>query len=182
MVENSNEIKPSAGYYAAKILNYGLTKTKAGSPEPTIVFEVLEDGNPHRVFWRSSLKDGPAREITLKALAICGFKNLRGFAYLADGIQSGLLDMEKEVQITVEHETNTENGKRYAKVRWINESGGNKFKSAICVSEAAQLMSGMGLEADFMRIAQQYGFKTVNEPIAVIQKQAEAKEDMAIPF
>lgn len=184
MVDQTNEVKPAPGYYEARIANYGVKKTKAGDPAPTIVFEVSVDGVKQRVFWQGSLKDGQARDITLKALAVCGFKNVRSFANLADGISSGLLDMDKDVQITVEHETSQDgSGKRFARVRWVNEAGGGKFKDAIDLQEATVLMQGMNLEADFMRIAQEGGYKVSNELISNSGPKA-AKEvpDLDIPF
>lgn len=164
-------VQPAPGYYDAKILNYGIKKTKAGDPAPTIAFEVEVRGGKHKVFWQGSLKDGPARDISLKALMVCGFTNPNAFPYLANGIESGLLDLTKEVQVTVEHETVEEVDdktgqtitKKYPRVRWINESGGGKFKNAIDVSEAAILMSTMGLEADFFRIANESGVKMTNK-------------------
>lgn len=177
--------KPAPGYYEAKIINYGIKKTKKGDPAPVIIFNAeTEEGKQH-VFWSGSLNDGKARDITLKTLAICGFRNVSAFPYLAEGPSSGLLNMEKEVQITVEHESVEEVDKKtgekiirkYAKVRWINESGGGRFKEAIDVQHAKVLMMNMGLEADFLRIASENGYETKSE---LVKPSAIHSED--IPF
>jgi len=184
----SEEVKPAPGYYQAKIVNYGIKKTKAGDPAPTIAFEVVvnkETNEKCRVFWQGTLKDGGGRDITMKALAVCGFKNFRVFYLLADGLDSGLLDTEAEVQITVEHEAAMDgSGKKYSRVRWINQSGGNKFKDAIGADEAKTLMRGMGLEADFMRIAQENGFAVSHEPVKAKNQDKVFNEisDLDIPF
>lgn len=188
-MSQDQEVLPAPGYYQAKILNYGITKTKAGDPSPAIIFEVtLVDGSKHRVPWKGSLKDGPARNISLKALAVCGFSNVGAFSYLANGLESGLLDTNKEVQITVEHETGlqdpekpNEEPKRYARVRWVNESGGGKFKHSLDVQETAVLLKGMGLEADFMKIAKENGYKVSSDPIKRMTNN-EPAEDIQIPF
>lgn len=184
MVDQTNEVKPAPGYYEARIANYGIKKTKAGDPAPTIVFEVTVDGAKQRVFWQGSFKDGQARDITMKALAVCGFVNVRSFANLAEGINSGLLDMNKDLQITVEHETAQDgSGKRFARVRWINEAGGGKFKDAMDLQEATVLMQGMNLEADFMRIAQEGGYKVSNELVRNTNKlPSDTTSNMDIPF
>lgn len=161
---SQNEVRPAPGYYEARIANYGIKKTKAGDPSPTIAFEVKVDGAAHVVFWQGSLKEGPGRDITLKALAACGFRAIKCFASLANGPASGLLDMAKNVQVTIEHEEAQDgSGKRYPRVKWVNEAGGQKFKDALNVSETVMLIQGMGIEVDFMRIAQENGYKISND-------------------
>jgi Zn-dependent M28 family amino/carboxypeptidase len=186
MSTEKSEVKPAPGYYMAKIGNYGIKKTKAGDPAPTIVFEVNVDGANHRVFWQGTLKDGPGRDITMKALAVCGFTNVRAFPYLADGLSSGLLDVKKEVQITVEHEKAIDDPEKvYPRVKWINDAGGGKFKDAISTQDAITLMQGMGLEGDFMRIAQENGFKVSHDPVKAKKKEADPfteLSNMDIPF
>lgn len=184
MSTQTNDVKPAPGYYNAKIMNYGIKKTKAGDPAPTILFEVQSDGQANRVFWQGSLKDGQAREICLKALAVCGFRHIRCFSNFADGPASGLLDMDREVQVTVEHENAQDgSGKRYARVRWINEASGGKFKDALTSHESFVLMQGMGLEADFMRIAQENGYTVNTEPLKQnLKEDVHQASDVDIPF
>lgn len=161
---SDQEVKPLPGYYSAKIVNYGVRPTKAGEPNIVIMFEVTADGAPQRVGWRGSLKEGLGRDITLKALSVCGFVNYKQFHLLADGPKSNLLDMKKSVQVVVEHEKATDGtDKKFAKVRWINEEGGGKFKDAMDSANAKVLMEGMGLEADFLRIANENGLKVSSE-------------------
>lgn len=181
-----NDVKPLPGYYMARISNYGIKKTRAGDPAPTIVFEVSVDGASHRVFWQGTLKDGPGRDITMKALSVCGFTNVRAFPYLADGVASGLLDTKKEVQITIEHEKAIDDPEKvYPRVKWINDAGGGKFKDAISTQDAIVLMQGMGLEGDFLRIAQENGFKVSNEPVRPKKREDNPFDEISnadIPF
>lgn len=157
------------GMYNAKILNYGVKQTKSGDAAPTIKFAV--GSNP--VFWQGSWKEGKPREISLEALITCGFKkeSVRDLYKFADGLDSGLLDISKEVNVTVEHETF--DGKTYPRVSWINQAGAaGKFKNAIDSGTTKMLIKGMGIEADMMAM-----YQSIAEPVKAV---AAASED--IPF
>lgn len=152
-------LKP--GYYKGKISNYGIIKTKVGDPSPVIIFEIALDDQVHSVNWFGSFKDGMAREISLKALACCGFVQLNAFPRLALGVDSGLLDTDKLLDLTVEVKTDDE-GKSFPQVRWINDSA-RRFRNSLGVEEAAALMATMGLESDFAMIAKQNGYQVTTE-------------------
>ena len=159
--EEQKPIMPPIGEYSgAKLVNYGMTKTKAGEPAPTMAFRVkLEDGKTYVTFWRGSFKGG-AREFTIKALLICGLTDVRRLAKLADGPDSKLLDMDADYRVVVDHELAQDgSGKKYPRVQWVNADSGAKFKNAIDAGEAAMLIQGMGLEADFFEIAAKTGYK-----------------------
>ena len=166
MVDEKKTPSPAPGNHLGKIVNYGVKKTKSGDPAPTIAFEVVgPDAAKHRVFWQGSFNGG-GRDIAVKALMICGFKDIRSLARLADGPTSRLLDMSKDIDLSIIHEDSQDGAKRYAKVNWINEVGGGKFKDAVESKEAASLFAGLGLEADFFRIAQENGYKLGGAPVA----------------
>lgn len=179
---DEKQVNPPPGTYTARIVNYGVKKTKSGDPAPTIAFEVeLADKSKHRVFWQGSFNGG-GREITAKALLVCGLKDVRAFTAgaMARGVDTKLLDTTKDVNIVVIHETSQDGANRYAKVQWINEAGGGRFKNAIEQAEAGMLFQGMGLEADFFRIAQENGYKLGGAP--VVQAVPPPLADADIPF
>lgn len=111
-----------AGRYEAVIDVYGLSETKAKTPQFTVVFKITEEG-PHKgklISWFGSLKVGQPMDITIRNLTTMGMKG--------DDLDSkDLLDKSTPVQLVVEHDT--WEGKTSAKVRFINKIGGGTFKA-----------------------------------------------------
>lgn len=155
--ENTNVVSP--GVYDGRVANYGMRATKkGGAPEPVIAFKVNVDGKERVVYWRGSLKEGKAREITIEALLTCGLST-KNLAALADGPQSGALDCEKELSLTVINEANEENGNLYAKVQYVNSAAGT-LRNTISKQEAVQKLSIFkSLQADILNIAKKRGYK-----------------------
>lgn len=142
-------IKP--GKYVAKIVDYAFRVTKNGDPEPTVRFRWKDEFNTDLEWnWRGSLKEGKAREITLKALKTCGFKG-DDLSLIADGVATGALDTTKELQITVSLKPGTD-GKDYPTIDWINEVGGSGFQETINRGQVAALLKGMNLKAELASI------------------------------
>lgn len=164
------------GDYKAKISGYGIRETQKGLPEPVIRFTLEDEGKPTSLNWRGSLNEGKAREITIKALLVCGLKT-SDLSALADGPSSGALDMNKEVMIRVSPEVGMD-GKTYMTVKWVNELGGAAFKAAITRDDAVKKMAGMNIDADVMLIAQDNGYEVGG---SVAAKPAEAPLE-EIPF
>lgn len=167
--------KPAPGFYTGKIAAYGIKKTGGGLAAPTIKFVV--DGQA--VFWQGSFKTDKSREIALKALMVCGLTDPHALPRLAEGESSGLLDMTKDVNVTIIHEAAEQGenaGKLYARVAWVNEAGGGKFKDALDTQSATALMAPLALEADFIRIAQENGYTVAP------QGSGKAGEEDTIPF
>jgi hypothetical protein len=104
------------GTYRATIISHAISETKAGDPQAAVTFSFDADGRSSTMTWFGSFKEGKAREITVKALLVCGLKGNN---------PAGDLEIGKEVSIVVEHETG-EDGKVRAKVRWVNPLGGIK--------------------------------------------------------
>ena len=109
------------GQFTAKISNYGLQETKNGNVMAVVQFEFEDsESKRHKLSWRGSFNGG-ALEWTLKTLLICGLTG-NDPTVIADGPSSGVLNMEKEFNITIKHEIGTD-GKAYWKVAWVNEVG-----------------------------------------------------------
>lgn len=147
-----------AGEYSATIGNYGIKATKAGDPAPTIAFKAIDSkGAFHTVYWQGSFKEGTAREIALKALIVCGLKDAAMIQHLGKGPQGRALDMNKKVTVTVIHEERVDGKGMVPRVQWINEPGGAGFRNMMTAEDAARSMESLGLEADFLQIAQGAG-------------------------
>jgi len=127
----------------AKIKNYGISMTKENLPQVSIDFECA-DGKSRT--WRGSLKSEASRAITFKALDVCGFKG-DDPGLLAAGLETGLLDTQIDVDLTIANETYNE--KTFEKIKWINAVGGHGFKNALSKEDAAKVFNGMNLKAGF---------------------------------
>lgn len=131
-----------AGKFTAKIVDYAIRSTKNGDPEPTIRFR----WDDHEWNWRGSLKEGKAREITLKALFACGFSG-DDLSILAEGVVSGALDTDKELLLSVAIELG-QDGKEYPVIKSINEIGWQGFQDTMDRGEAIRKMAGMNLKGE----------------------------------
>lgn len=151
-------VKP--GCYLGRILAYGVKKTSKGDPAPTIAFEVVDkEGTPHKVYWQGSF-NGKALEFTMEALMVCGLRNGSKLVHLAEGAQSGILDMQSEYELDISIDTDPNNAqKKWNRVNWINAVGSSKFKDAITVQEFAPLLNERNLAAEFQRIAAEKGYE-----------------------
>jgi hypothetical protein len=130
------------GKYKGSVLDYGIGLTKAGLPQVLMVVEFTDHlGAKHEMPWYGTLKQGPGKNITLQALKACGFPTeARDRLHeLAAGVDSGLLDLTREVQVTIAHEQDDQ-GRPMARVRWINSPGGAIMSKKISVEEAAEAM------------------------------------------
>lgn len=107
-------IKP--GVYRATILNHAISETKDGNPQAAVTFSFESEGKSQSMTWFGSFKEGKARDITIKALLVCGLKGNN---------PAGDLDIGREVSIVIENEEG-QDGKIRARVRWVNALGGVK--------------------------------------------------------
>lgn len=147
------------GRYRGKLIEYGAKTTMKGEPAIALRF-AFEDENKHRheVIWQGSLSQGtdPSKkrpiEITLETLGVCGFDfhKHKTLEVIADGTEGGALDCERELMITVEHET--WDGKPFAKARFVNPVGG--FKGGIDRREFVVKCAGLNLEAEILSYRQ----------------------------
>lgn len=138
---------PPPGRYNAKIIEYATKATKSGDGVNILVkFGYESASGSHTVMWHGTLGSSEkGLEITLKALGVMGFPADGDENDLARGSASGLLNLDKEVQIEVAHEAYTPEGgetKFAAKVKWINPIGGAAFADALTREGMAQILMG----------------------------------------
>lgn len=126
-------IKP--GKYKTKAVDFGVTATSKGDPMVVVKFEV----EGQNLFWRGMFGD-KSLAITEKALAALGFESDR-FDVLADGPDSGALNLNLEVVIEVVNEEYQ--GQSRSVVKWINEPGSGGIKNGINRVEAVNLFRGI---------------------------------------
>lgn len=162
-------MKINPGRYYARVSDYGFVASQAGDPLAFIVFAFKDGEILHHLTWRGSFKEGKAREITLKALALCSNKIQRGNELvpsivlsgldpLADGKASKMLDMEGEVSIDVELETNPKDGKVYPRIRWVNPAGGT-HQRLMLRNDVSIKLAGMNIKADLIKLGQETAIK-----------------------
>lgn len=145
------------GKYLARIIDYGITATKNGDPQIQIKFEFQ---NPEKAVmnWFGTLKEGKGRDITIKSLIACGIKS-DDIAALADGPASQMLNMEKDLNLTVDYQTDDsgkvveKNGKKSLKIQWVNSV--YRIDSLSRSSVAASLGD---IRGDFHRIAAEQNY------------------------
>jgi len=159
-MSEENNVVP-ADVYVGRVVNYGIKETKNGDPEPVIVFQVPVNGKNRSIYWRGSLKEGKAREITIEALLVCGLST-KFLGEMADGPKSNALDTEKDIQLTVINETN-DDGKTYAKVQYVNEVGG-MLRNILSRQEAVTKISTLkSLAADIADLAKKRNYSLSKE-------------------
>lgn len=141
--------------YTARIKDYGIGTTKAGDPKAMVMFTFKdENGTSVDMTWSGSLREGRAREITIDALLVCGLKG-NDLSKLAQGAESGVLDLNRDLSITVEEEEY--NGKTYKKIKWINAPGGAGFRDID--PSTVKKLTGMNLSGDVEARRKQSGIK-----------------------
>ena len=151
----SIEIHP--GKYMARIVNYGLRDSKNNGVMALVEMEYKDsEGDPHRVLWRGAFA-GQATQYTLKTLLICGLD--RDVSAMADGPESGVLNLQKDLMITVEPEHYE--GKTYYRIAWINEPG---LSNLLSRAEAAQRLNGMNIQGELAALRKATGYKPKPEP------------------
>ena len=135
------EIK--AGVFQAKVVDYGVTKSKAGDPMVAVRFQIFDtEGQSHNITWYGSFKSPKSQEISAEALAVCGMKT-KNFAELTGGAGSGVLDENRIVSLTLANEE--WNGNVRLKVKYINPVGGSGFRDKMDKADAAKLFNGLNL-------------------------------------
>jgi hypothetical protein len=102
-----------SGRYKAKVVDHGITKTKAGDPQATVRFELETSVGYRELTWFGSFNGG-AVEHTVRALVNCGLKGSN---------PAGDLEIGKEVSIVVEIDKD-QNGNDRNVIRWVNAPGG----------------------------------------------------------
>ena len=143
------------GTYRGKVKDYGGKGTKQGNDSVMILFEFEANGEMTTLTWQGHLTD-KAKEITFKALAVCGFdftEMAKNWIALGSGVSSGVLDTDREVSLVIANEPGTD-GKIYPSIKWVNHIGGGKFRELIPANEWAQKFQGSSIIADGLAFAQ----------------------------
>lgn len=134
------------GTFKAKPTDWGVVE-RGDFVKAMISFKTEND---EHATWTGSLDDLKYVKYTLGALKTCGFdpktqeELIEG---LAAGVEGGKLNTDGAVEIVVEH-TETQTGKTYANVRYINKEGasaGGKLDG----KEAAQRLKNVNLSSLF---------------------------------
>lgn len=152
------------GKYAARVADYAIVTTKSGDPMVNVKFVLNQGGE--QVYWNGTLKPGKGQEITIKALLVMGLSKDAAVENLADGPSSGLLDLNKDVEIEVQMEDF--NGKVTPKVRWVNEIGGAKFKNAMSRQDFKARLGGLNLRGALKAAEAEVGVKNKQDDIESI--------------
>lgn len=104
------------------------TSSEAQTDYVQMNFEIRDGEHAgRRVFWKGYFTDTVMKsgetvsQRTMRSLRACGWKG-------EDLYQAPTQTLDIEVEIVVENETNSETGKTYAKVAWVNALGGGAFK------------------------------------------------------
>ncbi len=139
------------GKYPAKILDYCVGESQNGDPLVGVTFGIMRDGVQQVINWSGSFRSEKSREISMQALAVMGLKDPMRMDELALGKSSKLLNTEKEVQLTVEEEAFTKDGKTHqvSKVKFVNPMGG--FATAMTQEKFAQFLAKNGVKAEFAK-------------------------------
>lgn len=105
------------GKHLAKIVDYGLSESKAGNASVFIKFQVASGDT---ITWYGSLKEGKASEITLNALLECGLSSddING---LSGGLDSNLLITDEDIDIEVRKEFD-QNGVERLRVKYVGSA------------------------------------------------------------
>ena len=145
-----------AGKYHAKAVDYGISTSKAGLPLVNVKFAVGED----TIIWTGSFNEGKAQEFTMKTLILLGLRSTDKIAELVDGVSSGVLDLNKTVEIDVAMEEYE--GKLYPKVKWVNDIG---FRNAMSKEDFKAKIQQLGVKGTFTQMFTNQPKKTEIEKI-----------------
>lgn len=140
----------TVGTHSAKIIDYGISKTKEGLPQLLVNFGIDSNGVLNRISWWGSFKEKAAPH-TLKTLLQVfempcpnpGDVSAQLSKIAEQGKDSGLLNMEKNYDLVLEEQPD-QAGKNRIRVRYVNNpgSGVGKFEK-LAAAEAKNLFAGL---------------------------------------
>lgn len=172
-----------AGYYRARAVEWGLGKTEKGNRHVAVRFETFDaEGRPgESITWYGYFTE-KTQERTLESLQHCGWEG--------DDITE-LAGIERnEVQLVVEQEEYE--GKRRAKVAWVNRPGGGGVAIKAPLDEAEKADFAREVKAKLLSMRQGQRRAPASRsasaraveppPIADDPRYAAARHDDDIPF
>ena len=164
----------------ARILGYGIGKNSSGDPQ--VVISMSVNFNPaakdeseadwNTLTWYGNLGNETGREITGKALLVCGFKEDSQLHELGGGIESEILDKDRPINVNVG--PSTYQSKTHDKVKWINApgTGGSKAIEKMDSSEAKKMLSGINSKQMMSTI------RNENAHLAKLAEEGDADEEL----
>jgi hypothetical protein len=118
----------NAGTYIGKLTNYGIKMTGSGKPQIACQFQIINNETVYSITWFGSFNEGKAQEMTIKTVMtvfdlMCEPSEIEAMLdrIASQGVESGLLNTDKDYQLVIEHDTY--NGKVNAKIKWVNNVG-----------------------------------------------------------
>ena len=160
------------GKYRAKLVQYGFLSGEndpaTGQPKPPQFFSQFnfqdETQANQKETWFGGFKElQPGkkisqREITLKTIKLLGYNGTQ-IAQLAAGVQSNLLNMEKEFEIELEHQKDAmgsvkvdANGLPRFRIKWVNDPENTGFKNQMKPQDATVVIGGLNLDAEMLAL------------------------------
>lgn len=139
---NPDKWKP--GKYKAKAIDWGVTKTSAGLPQVSVLFEYQQPGDMpgvqevRQLIWFGSFKE-KAAERSMEVLEMLGLKQAP-YPAMEIGREGKALDETIEVEVVVEHRVDLK-GVRRAGIAWVNRLGGRGIDSRLEQGEGAQVFA-----------------------------------------
>lgn len=151
------------GNFEAKIKDYGVSETKSGNPQVYVRFYFEYEGAQKELTWYGSFVGG-AKDITLKTLIYCGLKpqHYGQLTNLWNGVQSGMLDMEKVLVLDVQEEPKQDGSGMRTVVQWVNDPNVAPQIKKIDQAKNAQFFGTMGFDGDLVRLAGEMGIPLNN--------------------
>lgn len=177
-VADPNRWKP--GKYKGKPIDWMVTKTQAGLPQVSVLFEYLQPGTmpgtteSRQLTWFGSFKGG-ALERTLEVLALLGLRQAP-YPAMETGRDGKALDENAEVELVVEHRIK-DGGEMRAGISWVNRIGGRGLQSKFEGAEAAEIFAQAN--QDFLAYMQKEGLQPVKPSTATPGKAPTIADNIA---
>lgn len=141
------------GTYKAKLIDYGVVMSEKGAPQIDARFEVMHQDTIFNLRWYGHFTE-KTKDHTIKTLFTvfdlwCEPSEIAGHLdrIASQGKESGLLNLDKEYSVVVEHDTD-KNQKIRAKIRWVNNPGGGSAFERLAEGAAKSAFANMNLAGD----------------------------------
>lgn len=160
------------GVFDAKIKEYGVSEANNGNPQVFIAFNFEFEGAQKTLTWYGSFAGG-AKKITLKSLIACGLQpqHYGQLVKLHDGVNSGLLDLNKTLSIDVQQEPKQDGSGMRTVVAWVNDPAMAPAIKKIDAAKNAQFFGSMGFEQDLVNLANELNIPLNNGGQATMVNQ-----------
>lgn len=138
------------GKYNAKPSDWMVTKVgKNETPAIQVAMQVEHGEETVEMVWTGFFTD-KARARTVEALKLMGL-TAKNQGNLAKGTIGAALDVNKAVQVVIEHETN-EKGKVFPRIRWINAIHSFSGMDPSAAMKGQAILNSLGLAADLIEM------------------------------